>query len=153
MRQALIPVALALCLGSCGEPVRDDHFANDVQAERAEPEAVQPGAVAVRVGEHGPALPACGAAGTTRRLPEGESLPVYEAPFDNARQTGAIAPESRFFVCARSHDQRWLGVVYDRSGSLSPACRVSSPLPSRRSYAGPCPSGWVSSVHVRLVAG
>ncbi len=145
----------ALCaLAGCGEAVRDDHFANSLEAPGpGEPAPVRTEAVAVRVGELGPSFAACGAAGTTRRLAEGQGLEVRAAPFDTAERAGEVAAGARFFVCSRSHDQRWLGIVYEPGGQLAPACGVSSPLPSRRAYEGPCRSGWVASAYVKLIAG
>lgn len=144
---------LILGLAGCGEAVKDDHFANDVRTERAEPVPVQPGAVAVRVGELGPSFAGCGAAGTTRHLDAGERLPVRAAPFDTSAENGAVGAGSRFFICTRSHDQRWLGIVYEEGGTLSAACGVSRPVASRRGYEGPCRSGWVSSAFVKQIAG
>ncbi len=153
MRRALlIPF---LFLAGCGEAVKDDHFANDVREARSEPVTAQPPAVPVRIGELGPNFNACNAAGTSRHLDAaaGERLQVRAAPFDTAAETGAIPAGARFFICARSHDQRWLGVVYDEAGALSPACGVSRPVTSRRGYEGPCRSGWISSAFVRQIAG
>jgi hypothetical protein len=133
--------------------VRDDHFANEVRAERVEPAPVQPGAVAVRIGELGPNFAACGAAGTTRHLGAGERLAVHAAPFDTSERSGEVPAGARFFICSRSHDQRWLGVVFEEAGTLSPACGVSRPVDSRRGYEGPCRSGWVSSALVKQIAG
>jgi hypothetical protein len=151
MRRALLLAVIGLT--GCGEAVQDDHFANDMKAERPTPAAAQTDAVPVRIGELGPNFDACGAVGTTRNLAEGASLPVRSAPFDSAGQKGEVAAGTRFFVCSRSHDQRWLGVVYEPGGELSTGCGVSSPVASRRNYDGPCRSGWVSSVLVKLVAG
>ena len=148
-------ILLAFGLAACGEAVRDDHFANDVQAERVEPPAANIPAVPVRIGELGPNFNACNLAGTSRHLDAaaGERLPVREGPFDTAAETGSIPAGARFFICTRSHDQRWLGVVYDEAGALSPACGVSSPISARRSYEGPCRAGWVSSAFVKQIAG
>jgi hypothetical protein len=153
MKRALLLAVLAL--SACGEAVKDDHFANDVKEERAEPAVVQPPAVPVRIGEMGPNFNACNAAGTSRHLDAAaaERLQVRAAPFDTAAETGAIPAGARFFICARSHDQRWLGIVYDEAGELAPACGVSRPVFSRRDYAGPCRSGWISSAFVRQIAG
>jgi len=60
---------------------------------------------------------------------------------------------ARFFVCNRSLDQKWFGIVYDKGGALSPACGVSEPADTRHDYAGPCQSGWVQSAYVKLIAG
>ncbi len=78
---------------------------------------------------------------------------MRSAPFDHAAQTGSVAAGARFFVCTRSHDQRWLGIVYEEAGALAPRCGVSAPLPARRGYDGPCRSGWVAAAFVKLVAG
>ena len=151
MRKALLLVAFALA--GCGESVKDDHFANDVKEARPAPTVAKADAVPVRIGELGPNFDACGAVGTTRNLAAGASLPVNAAPFESAEQVGQVAAGTRFFVCSRSHDQRWLGIVYDPGGELAATCGVSSPVTSRRNYEGPCRSGWVSSVFVKLIAG
>jgi len=154
MRYALMLVTIALA--GCGEAVKDDHFARDeTAAERSDAAAapVVPGAVPVRIGELGPSFAACGTAATTRHLNAGAALPVRAAPYDAAAETGQVGAGAQFFVCTRSHDQRWMGIVYDEGGTLAPACGVASPVTSRRDYAGPCRSGWVSSAFVKLIAG
>lgn len=146
------PLLLLLALAGCGEAIKDDHFANDTEPAPAPPAAVVPGAVPVRIGELGPSFAACGGVGTTRNLGTGEALPVRAAPYENSPEAGRVAAGSRFFVCARSHDQRWLGIVQDPAAGASAACGVSSPVTARRDYAGPCRSGWVASAFVKLVA-
>lgn len=146
---------LLLALAGCGEAVKDDHFSGDVNAgNQAVASPIVPGAVPVRIGELGPSFDACGGAATTRHLNAGEQLPVRAAPFDASAEIGKISAGTRFFICARSHDQRWMGVVYDeKSGTLARTCGVSSPVTSRRNYEGPCRSGWISSASVKLIAG
>ena len=147
-------VAALLGLAGCGEPIRDDHYANRaVPAPQAAPAPPVAHAVAVRIGELGANFDACAAAGTTRHLKPGQSLPVRAAPFDSAAETGAVPTGARFFVCTRSHDQKWLGIVFDPSGTLAESCGVSSPVSTRGGYEGPCRSGWVASPFVRLIAG
>ena len=150
MRRILL---LALALSACGEPVRDDHFTNRVEPAAVPAQEPVQHKVGVRIGERGPGFNACAWAGTTRGLRAGAGLPVREAPFDSAREAGGIPAGSRFFVCTRSHDQKWLGIVYDESGTLAETCGVSAPIAARRPYDGPCRSGWVASAFVRLVAG
>lgn len=153
MRLALL---LVLLLAGCGESVRDDHFANDareIETPRVEPPPVTTDAVPVRIGELGASFDACNTAGTTRNLGADSGLAVRAAPFESAEEIGAIAADARFFVCTRSHDQRWMGVVYDPAGTLSPSCGVSSPVTARSDYDGPCRSGWVASAFVKVVAG
>lgn len=48
----------------------------------------------------------------------------------------------------------WRGVVYaprDRTGGAE--CGVSSPIPRRAPYAGPCRAGWIHHRYVRSMAG
>src|SRR3546814_9842763 len=73
-------------LSGCGEPVEDNHFANSIELERPEPSPVTVDTVPVRIGELGASFNACNAAGTTRNLAEGGSLPVRAAPFDAAEE-------------------------------------------------------------------
>lgn len=143
-------VVLALLLVGCGERAAPGAGGGSPVVERASSVA---SATPVRVGEAGASFAACQAAGTTRNLAAGQTLAVRAAPFDSAAVTAQIAPAARFFVCARSIDEHWMGVVYEEGGTLSSACGVSAPVPSRRAYVGPCRSGWVASASVRLVAG
>ena len=154
MRSILLATfALALSLAGCGEPVRDDHFANDVVQGEAAPDAVKTAAAPVRIGEYGANFDACATIGTTRHVEAGGSLPVRAAPFETGAQTGTIRPGARFFVCSRSLDQKWFGIVYDEASGPAPACGVSDPVTVRRAYDGPCRSGWVATPFVKLVAG
>jgi hypothetical protein len=152
--RTLLPL-VCLLAAACGEGVRDDHFANRVEVDRTEPASLQPPAVPVRIGELGANFAACNAAGTTRNLgpASGDRLEVRAAPFDASATNGAIPANARFFICTRSHDQRWLGVVFDEAGTLAEGCGVSRPAPTRRNYEGPCRSGWVSAAFVKQIAG
>ncbi len=153
-RLFLPALAAALLLSACGESVTVDRNSASGDPEQNVADAVTGGTMAVRVGEFGPSFKACAADGTTRNIGPGESLPVRSAPFDNGAQAGAIAAGGRFFICSRSLDQKWFGIVYDEQGAgLAPRCRVSDPLDSARVYEGPCRSGWVSSAFVKLIAG
>ena len=150
MRRALL--LLCLALASCGDPVtvanRSDSAASDNSAD-----TVTAAARPVRIGELGPNFAACGAAGTTRNLKPGEALAVRSAPFDNAEESGSVAARARFFICARSLDQKWFGIVHDEDGSLAERCGVTEPATRRRDYDGPCRSGWVQSAFVKVIAG
>jgi hypothetical protein len=122
--------------------------------ERASPElsleqAVRP----VRIGESGPNFAACNAVATTRDRAAGAeaALTVRTAPFEGAHGTDRLPPGATFFVCSRSLDQKWFGIVYETGGSAAESCGVSRPAPARRDYGGPCRSGWVSSALVKLV--
>ena len=153
MRIAILTASLLAA--ACGEAVKDDHFSQDLnqQGAPAPPPASVPDAVPVRIGEMGANFDACGTAGTTRHLDAGATLAVRTAPFEAAAEIGRMPAGARFFICGRSHDQRWLGVIYNDQGSLGPECGVSSPVTSRRDYGGPCRSGWVPSAFVKLIAG
>jgi hypothetical protein len=150
-RPAFLPFLPALsALAACGQAVP---VGNSTVAADEVPDIVTPAAVPVRVGELGPNFEACAAAGTSRHLAAAETLPVRSAPFDNAPQTGAVAAGGRFFICTRSLDQKWFGIVYDPAGALATNCAVSDPVASPRPYAGPCASGWVSTPFVKMIAG
>ena len=153
MRLLFFPIVLSLLAAGCGEPVRDDHFANDVEPGAAPPDAVKTGAAAVRIGEYGASFDACATIGTTRHVEPGGALPVRAAPFETGAQTGTIQPGARFFVCSRSLDQKWFGIVYDEASGPAQSCGVSDPVTARRIYDGPCRSGWVATPFVKLVAG
>lgn len=145
-------ILLCLVLSACGEPAT---VANRAAQDEAAPEAavVTPESRPVRIGELGANFRACSAAGTPRNLKAGEALPVRSSPFDNAGETGSVAGGGRFFICTRSHDQKWFGIVFDEDGSLAERCGVSEPVTRRRDYAGPCRSGWVQSAFVKVIAG
>jgi hypothetical protein len=148
---AALSLLALIGLAGCGEPVAYDR--NAALGNSADSDTVNPAPTAVRVGELGPSFAACSAAGTTRHVEAAAPLPVRSAPFDNAAQTGGIPPGGRFFVCTRSLDEKWFGIVYDKGGRLDESCGVSDPAPARHDYVGPCESGWVSTPFVRLVAG
>ena len=150
MRRALL--LLCLVLSSCGDPVEVANRSGADDGNTAD-DTVTAAARAVRIGELGPNFAACSAAGTTRNLKAGETLPVRWAPFDNARESGSVAARARFFICTRSLDQKWFGIVYDEDGSLADRCGVAEPVTGRRDYEGPCRSGWVQSAFVKVVAG
>lgn len=155
MRNAIRACAasLALALAACGDPVPVEDVGNREAAGYAEPNAMVTEKMPVRIGEAGASFAACNAAGTTRHLTQSESLPVRAAPFETAAASDAIPAGTRFFICSRSHDQKWFGVVFDEGGALSSACGVSTPVTSRRPYDGPCKAGWVSSAFVKLISG
>lgn len=127
----------------------------DVPESRMEAPLSRP----VTIGEDGPRLDACGALGQVARTGQ-EGLSLRAAPFADARELARLTEGARVHVCTRSHDQKWLGVVVVPTaveGADTDAqtgdCGVTSPVESRRPYAGPCASGWVSSGFVRLIAG
>lgn len=109
--------------------------------------------VPVRVGELGQGFAACGGRGATRDRPGAPSVPVRGAPFEANHEIDRLNGGTEFFICARTHDQRWFGIVYDRSGGDGSRCGVAGPVARRADYAGPCASGWVPSSLVRLVSG
>ncbi|WP_340266469.1 hypothetical protein [Sphingobium mellinum] len=114
----------------------------------------------VTIGEDGPRLDACGTMGQVSR-PGAKGLALRTAPFAQARETARLAEGQRVHVCTRSLDQKWLGVVvptHREDGAVSAAttatdCGVTDPVDRKRPYDGPCPSGWVSSASIRLIAG
>ena len=145
-------ILLCLALSACGDPAVVANRAEE-RNQVADAAVVTPGSRPVRIGEYGANFRACNQAGTTRNLKAGEALPVRPAPFDNAAESGSVASRAHFFICTRSHDQKWFGIVYDEDGTLAERCGVSEPVTGRRDYEGPCRSGWVQSAFVKVIAG
>src|SRR5690606_6889216 len=81
------------------------------------------------------------------------AIEVRASPFEQAHATGNLNPGTTFFICTRSLDQRWMGVVYSDTGRAERSCGVSAPVASRRDYEGPCKWGWVPSAQVRMTSG
>lgn len=116
---------------------------------------LSPGTRPVRIGEGGPAFAGCASTGRVVNVsPEGVTyLPVRAAPFLEADEVARLGEGAKLFVCTRSIDQRWQGVVVPPADTPDADCGVAAPVAAPRGYAGPCTSGWVSSAFVRLVAG
>jgi hypothetical protein len=154
-RHACILLALPLAATACQDQPTSNSFGSTTpRLERVQPDGdmladtVNP----VRIGELGPSFAACNSRGEVRERASDGPIPVRAAPFEQAQQTSQLPQGSTFFICTRTHDQRWLGVVFDRAGQASRSCGVSAPVPHRGDYEGPCESGWVASAQVRLVA-
>jgi hypothetical protein len=158
-RASLIKTAALLALaGGCREAPQpgESRGSTTPRYERAEGDAsaLEQATRRVRIGELGPSFAACNALATTRNrsAEEGQTLAVRAAPYEAAHETDRLPAEATFFICSRSLDQKWFGLVYDQGGVVADHCGVSRPLPSRRDYKGPCRSGWASSASVRLIA-
>lgn len=148
----LLPACLALA--GCGQPVPGGNAATPpAVANDDEPSLLNEAVMPVRVGEQGPSFAACGGRGATRDAAGTEPVPVRAAPFDAAAEIDRLPAGATFFICARTFDQRWSGIVYDEGGEASARCGVAAPIAERRNYTGPCAAGWVPSARVRLVSG
>lgn len=163
----MIPAALiCFAVSACSETTQVSDDLQESQTDvvnptgRTERVGSNPGERAVRIGEGGPRFDACQAVGRVAGL-RGSELDVRIAPFDSAKSKDSLSEGQSVYVCTRSHDQQWLGIVYDDvavpadgEGVAQRAdCGVSSPVRSKRNYDGPCKSGWVESTFVKLVAG
>ncbi len=171
MMKSLIPAALiCFAASACSETTQVSDDLQESQTDTANPTGrtervgANPGDRPVRIGEGGPRFDACQAMGRVTGLREAE-LDVLIAPFDAAERKDGLPAGQLVHICTRSHDQQWLGIVYDDTATAaepgdgnattggSQDCGVSSPVRSKRNYDGPCKSGWVESTFVRLVAG
>ena len=149
-------LALLMALTACGEQGAEPNaqgsttppYVRDADSPLLS-ETVSP----VRIGELGPNFAACNARGATRERSGTDAVAVRAAPFESAERIDALDQASEFFICSRTHDQRWFGIVYDERGQASERCGVSGPVSQRRNYQGPCAAGWVSSSMVRLISG
>jgi hypothetical protein len=159
MRQGYAPVASLLALASCdgGGASAPTQGSTTPAYERVERDGstLSEAQVPVRIGELGANFPACYAMARFRDrvVEQGETVPVRAAPFEQARETSRIGADGQFFICTRSHDQRWFAIVYDEAQGASRSCGVSQPVSARREYEGPCRSGWVPSAVVRMESG
>lgn len=148
----LAPLLLSACydqpvandFGSTTPPLAPPPSANSTLADQMTP---------VRIGELGANFAACNAQGEVRDGVADGAIPVRTAPFEEARPASTLPAGATFFICSRSLDQHWFGIVYQAPGRADRACGVSTPVPSRRDYRGSCESGWVSSAQVRMISG
>ena len=151
-------ILACLLLAGCGEPAAVNDSAQGsttppyVRAE-SDPSLLSNMVQPVRIGELGPSFAACNARGAVRDRNAAGPLPVRTAPYEQSEQIAAVAPGSEFFICSRTNDQRWFGIVFDEGGQASERCGVSGPVPERRIYRGPCAAGWVASASVRMISG
>lgn len=166
MRKLFTAALICFAVSACSETtqVSDDlpESRSDVDNPTGRTERVNsnPGERPVRIGEGGPRFDACQSVGKVADLRSAE-LSVRIAPFDSAKEKDNLPEGQVVNICARSHDQQWLGIVYDNSAATAAEgvaagpldCGVSSPVRSKRNYDGPCKSGWVESTFVKLVAG
>lgn len=178
--KALPPTLFALiALVGCAdpEPTRQREPGGVAATERVRSDAPSPTARPVNIGEGGTRFAACQGRGRVGAL-RGGTLPVRDAPFDSAKQVGTLTEGAEVFVCTRSLDQQWLGVVVgSEQGPTAPVaapaasdgdatvmdapepaekgidCGVTAPVRSKRPYDGPCLSGWVENTFVAAVAG
>jgi hypothetical protein len=164
IRTLLAASLLCLATTACSEStqVSDDlpDSSTDLDNPTGRTERIDtgPSAKPVRIGEGGPRFDACQSVGEVGGHVTG-ALPVLSAPFDAAAKKDSLSPGQRVYICTRSIDQQWFGIVYDKAPDAEEAarspgdCGVSSPVRAKRNYDGPCESGWVESIYVVLVAG
>lgn len=155
---ALIVLPL-LALGACSrsndvyEELPNSSLAGAPRADVSESRMDAPVARPVTIGEDGPRLDACGTMGQVARAGS-VGLALRAAPFDDSRALAQLPDGQRAWVCTRSIDQRWLGIVVPppvQEGAPPIDCGVSAPAQRKRAYDGPCASGWVASAYVRLI--
>lgn len=156
-QRGLLLLTIALLAG-CGERLGRNETGGGsttpplVRAED-DPSLLGNATVPVRVGDLGPGFAACGGRGATRDRPGAPNVPVRGAPFDANHEIDRLSGDTEFYICARTHDQRWFGIVYPRAGQAIEACGVAGAGTRRADYEGPCGSGWVPSSLVRLISG
>ncbi len=157
MRSQFTLILSTLALAGCGERVPQNDSgqgsttppyvrteSRPLAADRAQP---------VRIGEMGANFAACNARGTTRDRFSGGPVAVRAAPYEQDEAIDRLQPGADFFICSRTHDQRWFGIVYDEGGRAAERCGVTRPAPAAVNYRGPCAAGWVASAEVRLEPG
>jgi hypothetical protein len=103
------------------------------------------GPIAVTVGGESGA-PACPLKGTVGGLSKGSTLSVRAGPGTAFARLDRLAGGSRVFLCDRSGETGWVGIVYGGAGS---DCGLAAPITPPRAYAGTCRAGWVRSDYLR----
>ena len=144
-------MAAILVLAGCARQAPDTN-SNVGAIDSAAP--LSPGISPVRIGEGGAGFPACATRGTVTNLsPGGVSfLPLRAAPFVEAAEIARLDNGTPLFLCARSIDQKWQGVVVPLPDRPDADCGVAAPIDAPRDYRGPCRAGWVASDFVRIGA-
>ena len=111
--------------------------------------ALSPGTRPVRVGEEGAAFPACNGRGQVRNLSTTTAtLALHAAPFDEASEIAQLAPDTQVFLCTRSLDQNWLGIVVPPAVRPDTDCGVTARIDTPADYSGPCRSGWARGAYI-----
>ena len=156
-RRAILST-LVLLLAGCGEHASNQQGVEGSTTppyvrERTDNSLMGQLETPVRVGELGPSFAACTARGAIRDRGGAGPIVVRAAPYDGAGEIDQLAVGSDFFICTRSQDEHWFGIVYDEGGRATDRCGVGGPIAARRDYLGPCAAGWVSSARIRLVSG
>lgn len=149
------PTALLISLSllaACNPDVEQTSGTGTTPLHRGEVTASDELVEPVVIGEAGPRFDACQATGIVQPVSGNGRLAVRAAPFTEAAQRDTLISGDRVFICNRSHDQDWFGVIYNDARDLSGVCGVSSPVSRRIRYDGPCASGWVASAFIRLRA-
>ena len=155
-------LALILMLTACSDSrevldeLPNSSLADAPRSEVSETRMDTPSARPVTIGEDGPRLDACGGLGQVSRSGAG-GLPLLAAPFADAKVIAQLPEGQRAYICTRSLDQKWLGVVVQpapaQEGEPAGDCGVSSPVDRKQPYDGPCVSGWLASPYMRLIGG
>ena len=119
MLKPVIAIAfLSVAVSACTEATRveDDPLASQATSDnptgRTERPAIDPAEKPIRIGLGGPRFDACQAVGRVQGL-RGRQLDVRISHFDSAKSKGQISEGQQVWICTRSHDQQWLGIVYD----------------------------------------
>jgi hypothetical protein len=87
---------------------------------------------------------ACPLQGTVAGLRGGSTLAVRAGPGTGFARVDRLANGSRVYLCDRSGDAGWVGIVYGAAD-----CGLAAPITPPRAYAGTCQSGWVRSNYLR----
>ena len=129
----------ALLLVSCGDRVPRDQAGGGSTTPPIDRGADDPTVLGnvvqpVRVGELGASFDACAARGETRA--RAVPVPVRAGPFEAGETIDRLGQGAEFFICSRTLDQRWFGIVYDEGGRASERCGVDRPRQNIRRLPG-----------------
>ena len=103
----------------------------------------------VFVGQH-ETLDACGSIGQLQGVGS-DLIVVRSGPGANFSELDKVRAGQFVYMCDGGDE--WTGVVYENGTEMTPECGVTSPVPRRQPYTGPCRSGWVPAKLVTGIAG
>lgn len=100
-----------------------------------------------------PEMDACGSLAEVYNLSDGPDgfLAVKEGPNLKATRLDKILKGQKLWVCEVSQNGQWFGIVYPSTPTQE--CGVTSAIPKKKAYTGPCKSGWVSKKYINIIAG
>lgn len=152
MKALALPLLALITLAGCADPEPTQKRApgGELAQERVRSDEPSPTARPVKIGEGGTRFAACQGRGRVGNL-RGGTLAVRDAPFDSAKQVGALNQDAHVFICTRSLDQQWLGVVVGTEDGMAPPASAPATPQAETAAADPVETAATDPVEVAEV--